>query len=257
MSSTVSWRDCVAENDRHPPLPELSVVVPVHNEADNIGGLLDEIAAALSGRVRYEIVVVDDASFDASRERLLAAKVAHPQLRVYAHASQAGQTTAVHNGVLRARAPWVATLDGDGQNDPADIVTLLAERELATAQVKCFAGWRVERRDAWVKRASSRVANAVRSRLLRDHTPDSACGIKLFERAAFCALPYFDHMHRYLPALFQRAGWQVKSVPVRHRPRLGGVSKYGTLGRLSVAFADLRGVAWLIRRSRRTEVSAL
>jgi dolichol-phosphate mannosyltransferase len=237
--------------------PELSVVVPVHDEAGNAGPLVDEIAAALRGRLRFEMVFVDDASRDGTRAELLAAKARHPELRVYAHATQSGQSTAVRTGVKRARAPWVATLDGDGQNDPADIVKLLAERDRASPETKCFAGWRVTRRDGWIKRLSSRIANAVRARLLRDATPDSGCGLKLFEREAFLDLPYFDHMHRYLPALFQRAGWRVVSVPVGHRPRTRGRSKYGTLGRLWVALADLNGVAWLIRRSKRPEVVSL
>lgn len=237
--------------------PELSVVVPVHDEAENVGPLVAEIAAALRGRIAFEMVFVDDASRDGTRQQLLAARSAHPELRVFAHASQSGQSTAVRNGVKRARAPWIATLDGDGQNDPADIPTLLAERERADARTKCFAGWRVARRDGWVKRVTSRVANALRSRLLRDETPDTGCGLKLFEREAFLDLPYFDHMHRYLPALFQRAGWRVVSVPVGHRPRTRGASKYGTLGRAWVGLSDLRGVAWLIRRSKRTEVHPL
>jgi dolichol-phosphate mannosyltransferase len=237
--------------------PELSVVVPVHDEAENVGPLVAEIAATLRGRLRFEVVFVDDASRDGTRQQLLAAKAAYPELRVFAHASQCGQSTAVRNGVRQARAPWIATLDGDGQNDPADIVKLLAERERADTRTRCFAGWRVARRDGWVKRVSSRIANAVRSHLLRDQTPDTGCGLKLFEREAFLDLPYFDHMHRYLPALFQRAGWRVVSVPVGHRPRTRGASKYGTLGRAWVGIDDLRGVAWLIRRSKRTDVHPL
>lgn len=233
------------------------MVVPVHDEAENVGPLVAEIAAALRGRIAFEMVFVDDASRDDTRRHLLAAKSAHPELRVYAHATQCGQSTAVRNGVRLARAPWIATLDGDGQNVPADILTLLAERERADATVKCFAGWRVARRDGFVKRVTSRIANALRSRLLRDETPDTGCGLKLFEREAFLDLPYFDHMHRYLPALFQRAGWQVRSVPVGHRPRTRGSSKYGTLGRAWVGLSDLRGVAWLIRRSKRTEILPL
>jgi dolichol-phosphate mannosyltransferase len=237
--------------------PELSVVVPVHNEAENVGPLIAEIAAVLRGRLRFEMIFVDDASRDGSRQQLLAAKAAYPELRVLAHASQCGQSTAVRNGVRQARAPWIATLDGDGQNDPADIVKLLAERERADTRTRCFAGWRVARRDGWVKRVSSRIANAVRSRVLRDQTPDTGCGLKLFEREAFLDLPYFDHMHRYLPALFQRAGWRVVSVPVGHRPRTRGASKYGTLDRAWVGITDLCGVAWLIRRSKRTDVHSL
>ncbi|HPN79968.1 MAG TPA: dolichol-phosphate mannosyltransferase, partial [Dokdonella sp.] len=146
----------------------------------------------------------------------------------------------------------IATLDGDGQNDPADIPRLLAMRDGSPPAIKLFAGWRVNRKDTGSKRLASRLANAIRSRLLRDETPDTGCGIKLFEREAFLDLPYFDHMHRYLPALMQRAGWQVKSVPVNHRARGTGVSKYNNLNRALVGIADLRGVGWLIRRSKRT-----
>ncbi len=234
--------------------PELSVVVPAFNEAGNVGHLVDEIAAALRGRVAFEMVFVNDGSKDATLAELKAAQARHPELRVLEHLSQSGQSTAVRNGVKAARGAWIATLDGDGQNDPADIPKLLAERTHAPAEVKCFAGWRTTRRDDAGKRISSKVANAVRSRLLRDATPDTGCGLKLFEREAFLDLPYFDHMHRYIPALMQRAGWRTVSVPVNHRPRGAGASKYTNLGRLMVAFADLQGVAWLIRRSKRTAV---
>ncbi len=235
-------------------MPDLSVVVPVFNERDNIPPLLAEIAAALRGSVDYEVIYVDDHSSDDSRDVLAAQKAVHPELRVLHHVTQSGQSTAVRNGVKAARGTWIATLDGDGQNDPADIPKLIAERGQSDAKVKLFAGWRVNRKDTMSKRLGSRFANALRSRLLRDATPDTGCGIKLFERAAFLDLPYFDHMHRYLPALMQRAGWQVKSVPVNHRPRGAGSSKYTNLGRAIVGIADLRGVAWLIRRSKRTEV---
>jgi dolichol-phosphate mannosyltransferase len=238
-------------------MPELSVVVPVFNEQGNIPPLLAEIAAALRGRVDFEIVYVDDASRDESLERLTEARAAYPELRVLRHAAQSGQSTAIRTGVKAARGAWIATLDGDGQNDPADIPRLLAMRDASPPQIKLFAGWRVERKDSGSKRWASKWANAIRSRLLRDDTPDTGCGIKLFEREAFLDLPYFDHMHRYLPALMQRAGWQVKSVPVNHRPRGTGTSKYNNLNRALVGIADLRGVAWLIRRSRRTAVEEL
>ena len=154
-----------------------------------------------------------------------------------------------------ARGAWIATLDGDGQNDPADIPKLIAVRDQSPAQLKLFAGWRVNRRDSGSKRWASKIANAIRSRLLRDETPDTGCGIKVFERAAFLDLPYFDHMHRYLPALLQRAGWTCVSVPVNHRERATGVSKYNNLHRAWVGLSDLRGVAWLIRRSKRHRAS--
>jgi len=235
-------------------MPDLSVVVPVHNERDNIVPLLTEIAAALHGRCDFEIVYVDDASKDDSLAVLGAAKAQFPELRVLRHLQQSGQSTALRTGIKAARGSWIATLDGDGQNDPADIPKLIAMRAESPSAIKLFAGWRVERKDTGSKRWASKWANAIRSRLLRDETPDTGCGIKLFERAVFLDLPYFDHMHRYLPALVQRAGWQVKSVPVNHRPRGAGTSKYNNLNRALVGIADLRGVAWLIRRSKRTGV---
>ncbi|HET6631815.1 MAG TPA: glycosyltransferase family 2 protein [Rhodanobacteraceae bacterium] len=237
-------------------MPELAVVVPVFDERDNIPPLLDEIAQALDGLCDYEVIYVDDASRDDSLDVLRAAQARQPRLRVLHHARQSGQSTALWHGIRAARAPWIATLDGDGQNDPADIPKLWAARE-ASPEVRLFAGWRVNRRDSFNKRISSKVANAVRSRLLRDGTPDTGCGLKLFSRETFLRLPYFDHMHRYLPALVRRAGFAVKSVPVNHRPRTRGQSKYGMWGRLWVGLADLRGVAWLARRASVTEVEEL
>jgi len=234
--------------------PELSVVVPAFNEQGNVGHLVDEIAAALRGRIAFEMVFVNDSSKDGTLAELRDAQKRHPELRVLSHETQSGQSTAVRNGVKAARGAWIATLDGDGQNDPADIPKLLEERAKAQADVKCFAGWRTTRKDDAGKRISSQVANAVRSRLLRDATPDTGCGLKLFERALFLELPYFDHMHRYLPALMQRVGWKTVSVPVSHRARVAGTSKYTNFGRLMVSFADLQGVAWLMRRSKRTAV---
>jgi dolichol-phosphate mannosyltransferase len=235
-------------------MPELSVVVPVHNERGNIVPLLTEIVTALRSKSDFEIVYVDDASKDDSLAVLTAAKAQFPELRVLRHLSQSGQSTALRSGIRAARGAWIATLDGDGQNDPADIPKLLTIRAESPAAIRLFAGWRVDRKDSGSKRWASKWANAIRSRLLRDATPDTGCGIKLFEREAFLDLPYFDHMHRYLPALFQRAGWQVRSVPVNHRPRGSGVSNYNNLNRALVGIADLRGVAWLIRRSKRTAV---
>jgi len=235
-------------------MPELSVVVPVHNERDNIVPLLTEIASALRGRAEFEVVYVDDASKDDSLAVLTAAKAQFSELRVLRHLQQSGQSTALRTGIKAARGAWIATLDGDGQNDPADIPKLLAMRDESPGVIKLFAGWRVDRKDTGSKRWASKWANAIRSRLLRDETPDTGCGIKLFERGVFLDLPYFDHMHRYLPALVQRAGWQVRSVPVNHRARGAGTSKYNNLNRALVGIADLRGVAWLIRRSKRTGI---
>jgi dolichol-phosphate mannosyltransferase len=238
-------------------MSQLSVVVPVFNERDNIPPLLAEIAAALRGRIDFEIIYVDDDSSDDSVAVLAAEKAKYPELRIVRHLTRSGQSTAVWNGVHAARSPWIATLDGDGQNDPADIPKLLAARDAAPAQTRLFAGWRTTRRDSFNKRISSKIANAVRSNMLKDNTPDTGCGLKLFEREVFLRLPYFDHMHRYLPALVKRAGFASQSVPVGHRPRTAGTSKYGMLDRLWVGVADLRGVAWLMRRAKVTRVEEL
>lgn len=239
------------------PAPQLSVVVPVFNEQDNVAPLVKEITAALRGVADFEIVYVDDKSRDNTPEVLKRLMAEVPELRVLRHVEQSGQSTAVRNGVKAARGAWIATLDGDGQNDPADIPKLLAARAAATPDTKLFAGWRVNRQDSGSKRWASKWANAIRARMLRDDTPDTGCGIKLFEREAFLDLPYFDHMHRYLPALMQRAGWKTVSVPVNHRHRASGVSKYNNLNRALVGISDLRGVGWLIRRSKRTAIEEL
>ena len=231
-------------------MPELSVVVPVYNEQDNILPLLAEIADALRGRGAYEVVYVDDASSDGTLGVLTRARMLHPELRVLHHRERSGQSTAIRNGVKAARGRWIATLDGDGQNDPADIPKLLAMRDESPAPIKLFAGWRVERKDSGSKRMASKWANAIRRRLLRDDTPDTGCGIKLFEREAFLDLPYFDHMHRFIPALIKRHHGRMIVHPVNHRPRGAGVSKYGNLDRALVGILDLFGVWWLIRRTR-------
>jgi len=240
-----------------PAAPELSVVVPVFNERDNVAPLVGEIVTALRGKLPFEIVYVDDCSKDDSLAVLKGLMASTPELRVVQHVTQSGQSTAVRNGVKAARGAWIATLDGDGQNDPADIPKLLDARASADPDIKLFAGWRVNRRDSGSKRWASKFANAIRSRLLRDETPDTGCGIKLFERDVFLDLPYFNHMHRYLPALVKRAGWRSVSVPVNHRERSTGVSKYNNLGRAWVGLADLRGVGWLIKRSKVTAVKEI
>ena len=240
-----------------PPAMSLSVVIPVFNERDNIGPLVHEVVQHLRGRVAFDVVCVDDRSDDDTRDVLAALKAEVPELRVLLHLQRGGQSAAIRTGVKQALSPWIATLDGDGQNDPADIPKLLAARDAADAQTKLFAGWRVDRKDTASKRWASRWANRIRQRLLHDDTPDTGCGIKLFERAAFLELPYFDHMHRYLPALMQRAGWKTVSVPVSHRPRGSGQSKYTNLGRALVGIRDLMGVSWLIQRSHVTPVSEI
>ena len=233
---------------------ELSLVIPVFDEQDNVQPLLDEVRRVLDGRFDYEVIFVDDGSRDATLERLLALHAACPQLRVLHHAKNAGQSAALLSGLLAARAPWIATLDGDGQNDPADIPALY---EVARSDDTFWlvGGWRRQRRDSGLKRLSSRIANAVRAALLGDATPDTGCGLKLLRREACLQLPRFDHMHRFLPALVLRAGGGVRSVPVNHRPRRRGVSKYGVFNRLWVGIIDLFGVLWLRRRALRPDVT--
>ncbi len=249
-----------AQGARSAP-PELSVVVPVHNEAENVAPLIAEIVASLSGLTPFEIVYVDDGSSDDTLTTLTAALLATPMLRVLRHARKSGQSTAIRTGVLAARGKWIATLDGDGQNDPADIPALLA-RACAIAQERgdqgvLIAGWRTRRRDGWYTRWQSRVANAIRSRLLRDGTPDTGCGLKVYSRALFVALPYFDHMHRFMPALVRRAGGEVHSAAVNHRPRIRGESHYGLVNRLWTGIVDMAGVVWLARRARVTDAVEL
>jgi len=234
---------------------DLTVVVPVLNEAENIPGLVGEIRAALDGRLGYEIVYVDDGSTDESVAVLRRLASEMPMLRLVRHAARAGQSAAIRTGVKAARGAWIATLDGDGQNDPADIPLLWAAREGAGADtLLLIAGHRTKRQDSWSKRWASRIANKVRAALLEDQTPDTGCGLKLFPRALFLELPYFDHMHRFLGALVIRAGGRVRSVTVNHRPRLRGASKYGVLDRLWVGITELAGVMWLKRRSQRPTV---
>jgi dolichol-phosphate mannosyltransferase len=228
---------------------QLSVVVPVCNEAENVEPLAREIHAALQGR-DYEMIFIDDGSTDETARVLFRLKLELPTLRLLRHSFRSGQSAALASGVRAARAAWVATLDGDGQNDPADIPKLLAARDdPANRGVQLVMGNRKgSRRDTAWRRLQSGVANGVRSGLLGDRTPDTGCGIKIFLRELFMELPRFDHMHRFLPALFMRHGARVISVPVSHRPRLHGTSKYGMLNRLWVGIVDIAGVMWLRRR---------
>jgi dolichol-phosphate mannosyltransferase len=237
-----------------PGAPLLSVVIPVRNEAPNIAPLVAEIEAALAG-VAHEIVYVDDGSTDDTPGALREAARAAP-VRAFRHGQGCGQSAAIVSGVKAARGAWIATLDGDGQNDPADIPRLWA-RAQAEGSAILVAGHRVNRRDSSTKRVTSRLANRIRAGLLGDATPDTGCGLKVFPRALFLELPHFDHMHRYLPALVLRAGGRVVSEPVNHRPRLRGASKYGTLDRLIVSIADLFGVMWLARRWKRPKAEPL
>ncbi|HEV8609723.1 MAG TPA: glycosyltransferase family 2 protein [Thermoanaerobaculia bacterium] len=236
----------------HTLVPEISVVVPARDEAENVAPLLEDVRAALEGRVDYEVVFVDDGSVDGTPIRLRELSRAFPRLRWVSHRSSCGQSAAIWTGVRLSRAPWIVTLDGDGQNDPADIPSLLEVRADRGANVNLLVNGRRQRRqDTWVKRTSSRIANGVRRRVLGDDTSDTGCGLKLFPREAFLALPFFDHMHRFLPALMRRGGSEIVSVPVRHRERRHGRSHYGVHNRLWAGIVDMLGVLWLQRRSKR------
>ncbi len=226
-------------------------MIPVHNESGNVEVLVAEIAQALDGRA-YEMILVDDASTDDTRAKLLALKEKFPALRVLGHRKNAGQSRAIRSGVLVAKAPIIATLDGDGQNPPVDIPALVAKltRPDAASNLGLVQGVRAKRQDSSWKKFGSRLANQVRQGLLKDEHSDSGCGAKAFKRDAFMMLPYFDHMHRYMPALMKAEGYEVEAVPVSHKQREFGISKYTNLGRLGVAFSDLRGVLWLRKRRR-------
>lgn len=230
------------------PSAAISVVVPVKDEAGNVAPLAREIAAALAGE-NHEILFVDDGSSDGTGAALAALKSELPQLRILRHARNLGQSRSVHTGVKAARGDIIVTLDGDGQNDPADIPALLAKLK-TEPEVAMVSGVRVKRQDSASRRWASRMGNSFRSALLGDGATDTGCGLKAFRRAVFQDLPYFDHMHRFLIALVQREGWQVAFVPVNHRPRLTGTSKYTNFGRLLVSMQDLLGVRWLQRRHR-------
>ena len=230
---------------------ELSVVIPVKNEAGNAGPLAAEIHAVLAGGRTYEIIFVDDGSTDTTAAELAALSVADRRVRVLRHPWSCGQSQATISGVAAARGEWIATLDGDGQNDPADLAKLFVARDKhgATARRTLFMGRRERRRDGALRLLASRIANGVRGALLGDRTPDSGCGLKLIHRELFLELPRFNALHRFMPALVIRAGGEAVSVPVGHRPRVRGVSKYGILARAAVGVIDLLGVFWLTRRN--------
>lgn len=230
---------------------EFSVVVPVRDEAGNAAGLAREIAAALDGR-SFEMIFVDDQSRDDTRAELAALKPEFPQLRLIGHRVNSGQSRAVRTGVLAARAPLIGTLDGDGQNDPADLPRLLARisRADAPANLGMVGGVRAKRQDSNAKRVASKIANAIRQWALKDGAVDSGSGVKVFKREAFLRLPYFDHMHRFMPALMLREGYAVEFLDVNHRPRGAGSSKYTNLERLAANASDLFGVMWLRTRAR-------
>ena len=230
--------------------PAISVVVPVRNEAGNVAPLIAEIAAALRGRA-FEIVYVNDGSHDTTEGELRALMAQHSWLRQIRHAQSCGQSAAVRTGVAAARAPLVVTLDGDGQNDPAFIPALIAALETGGARCGLVAGQRVGRKDTGFKKFQSRIANAVRSAVLKDGTRDTGCGLKAFRRDVFLALPYFDGLHRFLPALIRREGYEIGYVDVIDRSRRHGTSNYGFFDRLWIGILDLAGVWWLIRRKKR------
>ncbi|OJX68424.1 glycosyltransferase family 2 protein [Magnetospirillum sp. 64-120] len=238
-------------------VPELAVVVPVKNEADNIEPLVREIYAALDGVAEFEIIYVDDGSTDATLAKLAETRAKFPRLRFVRHKVSCGQSQAIATAVKHAVAPLIMMLDGDGQNDPADIPNMLARWKSepeASREKLLIAGWRANRKDTSSRRWASKAANAIRAWALKDNTPDTGCGSKMFSRALFLDLPRFDHMHRYLPALTIRAGGTVESVVVNHRPRGAGASNYSNFRRALVGVPDLLGVMWLMRRSRNPSV---
>ncbi|WP_459677288.1 glycosyltransferase family 2 protein [Acidisoma sp. 7E03] len=253
MSEALSLASPSPQHGGH---PLISVVVPVRNEAPNILPLIGEIRAALTG-IPHEIVYVDDGSTDETPQRLRQALAEGAPLRIIRHKASCGQSAGVITGVKHARGTWIATLDGDGQNDPASIPEMLARAQTEERQGGgpiLIAGWRQKRRDTSAKRYGSRIANKVRAAVLKDATPDTGCGLKVFRRDAFLEIPHFDHMHRFLPALFIRQGGRVISVAVNHRPRLEGQSNYNNWQRLKVGIVDLIGMYWLQRRWRGPQI---
>jgi len=238
-------------------MTDLSIVIPARNEAENIRTLLDGIVAALKTAPAFEIIVVDDGSTDATGAAVRAAAADDPRIRLLTHPSSAGQSAAVHSGVHSATGRIVCTLDGDGQNPPGELHKLMEPLfdPDAPPRLALVAGQRVGRQDTWSKKAASKFANALRGRLLKDGTRDTGCGLKAFRRDVFLTLPYFDHMHRYLPALFKRDGWEIALVDVSHRARGGGRSNYSNFQRGLVGVVDLLGVMWLIRRRKKAEPS--
>jgi dolichol-phosphate mannosyltransferase len=232
----------------------VSIVVPVRNEAENIAPLIEEITSALDGRWLYEIIYVNDGSTDATAERLAGVMKQRANVRQLLHAISSGQSAAVRSGVRAARGAIVATLDGDGQNNPSFLPDLIAAVESGGDRVGLAAGQRVGRKDTGFKKFQSRAANAIRNAILHDGTRDTGCGLKAFRREVFLMMPYFDGLHRFLPALMRREGYEIAYVDVIDRPRRSGVSNYGFFDRLWIGIMDLAGVWWLIRRKKPTPV---
>jgi dolichol-phosphate mannosyltransferase len=236
----------------------LSVVLPARDEAANVGPLLRDIAAALAG-VPHEIVLVDDGSCDGTAEAALALRPGLPQVRVIRHEASCGQSAALRTGILAARGRVIATLDADGQNPAAELPRLAAPLLAPDADPRLglVQGQRLRRRDTWSRRMASRLANLVRQALLRDGVRDSGCGLKAFPREAYLALPFFDHIHRFMPALIRREGYEILLMDVDHADRRAGRSKYSNLGRAMVGIVDLAGVAWLLRRRKLAQAREL
>ena len=235
-------------------LPSVTIVIPMHNEAGAVRSLITGIHHVAQDLPGFEIVAVDDGSTDDTLSELIATRETVPQLRILQHARAAGQSAAVHSGVTAARAPICCTLDGDGQNPPEDLPKLWTPLQAADSPgIGLVAGQRLARRDSMSKRIASRFANRLRAFVLRDGTRDTGCGLKGFRRDAFLALPYFDHMHRYLPALFKAQGWEVVLVDVAHRPRETGRSKYTNWQRGVAGAWDLLGIMWLLARAKKAK----
>jgi dolichol-phosphate mannosyltransferase len=236
---------------------KISVVIPAYNEEGNIGRLVAETIDSVPAAALGEIIVVDDGSSDATAAEIRAMAARSRKLRLLRHHQNAGQSTALRSGVRAARFDVIATMDGDGQNDPRDIPVLLARLAAPgdRSGPALVGGVRANRKDSGSKRLASRAANAIRDFVLRDDCPDTGCGIKVFWRDAFLMLPFFTSVHRYLPALFQTYGWKTAYVPVNDRPRVLGVSKYNNVNRALIGFYDLFGVSWLRRRTRNPDIS--
>ncbi len=230
-------------------MTQISIIIPMKNEAENIGSLITDILRACGGD-GIEVIAVDDASTDGSGEVVRSLMAVHNNVRLLRHDVSAGQSAAIHSGVLAAKGEIVATVDGDGQNPPFELPRLYAPflEDGDRQNLGLVAGQRVKRQDSWSKRYASKFANGLRSWALNDGTRDTGCGFKAFRRDAFLTLPYFNHMHRFLPALFKRDGWRIVLVDVSHQPRIAGKSNYSNLQRALVGAVDLLGVMWLLRR---------